>query len=479
MKHTLKALFAFVALAFVAAPAMAQDQAALVDALVKKGVLSGSEAEEIKSDLIDDWKKTPSGKIKLAKHVKKLKLYGDVRVRYQWEDARDQDLGGLGTEGTSTFQGDSNHDSKYRYRLRVGATYDFTDDFSAGVRFETENSHRSTNEDFENFFSKDSGDALYVGLAYLEWNKEYGTTTSYADPKDPKKLIEEYTPFAEVTIRGGKHKHMWENNKRLWDSDINPEGISAKVEFFDAFTSGLDLAFVGGIYVVDEEFNAESTDDRENIDEDYLFGGQIIGTYHFENKSKLTIAPGILGLTGGVDESASHSNRDGRDYYHDQLIFYVPVEYSWKMAGLPWKVFGSWGINLEADELIGTRGQSGDANPYYASSIFGDDITGDEDQFWTAGFQVGKAKKKGSWQISAEYAYFEAASYIQPLMDSDFGGGFLNQEGVRVSGRYAFTGFLYGTVTYVNTANIEEDLQSNVAPFTNTQLLQVDLNWKF
>src|SRR4051812_12522334 len=61
------------------------DEAALIDALIKKGVLSTKEAEHIREDIGKDTG-TPGANIKLSDSVSQLRLYGDVRMRYRYDE---------------------------------------------------------------------------------------------------------------------------------------------------------------------------------------------------------------------------------------------------------------------------------------------------------------------------------------------------------------------------------------------------------
>src|SRR4051794_5152511 len=66
--------------------ARAQDSGALIDALVRKGVLNNQEAEDIRADINKDLASTSAGKIKLSNSITELKLYGDLRLRYQYDN---------------------------------------------------------------------------------------------------------------------------------------------------------------------------------------------------------------------------------------------------------------------------------------------------------------------------------------------------------------------------------------------------------
>ena len=68
------------------AAAMAQDSSALLDALVRKKVLSSQEAEDVRADLIKENTQTNAGKLQLGSSITSLKLYGDIRLRYQYDN---------------------------------------------------------------------------------------------------------------------------------------------------------------------------------------------------------------------------------------------------------------------------------------------------------------------------------------------------------------------------------------------------------
>lgn len=438
----------------------------LLDALVKKGVLSASEAEEIADDMGD------GNAIHFGNSaVKKLKLYGDVRLRYQWEDAEDSGAGAV----------NNNDRSRFRYRVRVGLDYKFADNFRAGVRLETAEANDSTNVDFGGYFDK-AQDDIYVGLAYLE----YENSDLFAMGGGPKSIADPLVDY--VNVRVGKHKHPFMLSKAFWDGDINPEGFSQQIGFDDAFVDGLDITVRGGQYII------SNTDERRDVvnagastgnNDAWLFVGQIEARYHFAKKSSVAIAPMFFYETKGdlVDEErttragARTNNSENADrVVGNLLVFAVPVEVKWKMWNQPWKAYGTWGINLAAGEMAQTAVLAGDA------SAGGQ---GEEDMFFNVGFQVGKAKKKGSWQLGAEYRYIEAFSYTGNLSDSDFNKNLFNASGVVLKGKYALTNNIYLGATYFWANGIASDLDIDNGGTTSesdantSHVVQLDLNWKF
>jgi len=69
-----------------AASVFAQDSGALLDALVRKKVLSSQEAEDVRADLISENAASNAGKLQLSNSITSLKLYGDIRLRYQTDN---------------------------------------------------------------------------------------------------------------------------------------------------------------------------------------------------------------------------------------------------------------------------------------------------------------------------------------------------------------------------------------------------------
>ncbi|TAG33905.1 MAG: hypothetical protein EAZ36_00060, partial [Verrucomicrobia bacterium] len=66
--------------------ASAQDSGPLIDALVRKGILTDQEGEELRADLLRDFGSTSPGKLEISSAVTKLKISGDARVRYQYDN---------------------------------------------------------------------------------------------------------------------------------------------------------------------------------------------------------------------------------------------------------------------------------------------------------------------------------------------------------------------------------------------------------
>ncbi len=193
MKYNPKRLLALAGVAVLAVSSLhAQDNRALVDALVKKGVLTDQEGEEIRADLTKEFNTTSAGKLNISNHITQLKLYGDARWRYEYVGQENQ-VHGPSDTGTHNWQA--------RYRIRLGADYAFTDKFKGGFELESSPNNDGANNTIGAGFSKFS---LNVGLLYLT-----------------------YQPWDWLTLTGGKIRNPFYTTDVLWDPDVSPEGAAA------------------------------------------------------------------------------------------------------------------------------------------------------------------------------------------------------------------------------------------------------------
>ena len=130
-------------------PVHAQTQdSALLNALVKKGVLSDPEAQDIEAQDMKEYNTTAASKITLASSIKSITFYGDLRLRYEMRDGT-MPTGFTGNGGKFCPDRDSEDDNRWRYRLRFGIKGTLYDNFFFGIRAATNpNYDRSGNVNF-------------------------------------------------------------------------------------------------------------------------------------------------------------------------------------------------------------------------------------------------------------------------------------------------------------------------------------------
>src|ERR1700757_2370708 len=129
----LLALAAALASTNMTAHAQSNGDQALLDALVRKGVLTEKEAEEISAETAKEAVTTSDGKIQIGDWVQELRLGGDLRIRNQW-DQREPML------TTNPRLGPVDKvipRDRWRFRLRLTADFNLKGNFFGGVMLAT------------------------------------------------------------------------------------------------------------------------------------------------------------------------------------------------------------------------------------------------------------------------------------------------------------------------------------------------------
>lgn len=451
------------------APAMAADDSALIDILQRKGVLSKKEADEVREEMT---KPEPASNIKLNSAVSELKLYGDIRLRYQYEDKDAQlprELGG----GSNVSQ-----QSRWRFRLRLNADFKLGETVFGGVELQTSQASDSANQTYENGFNDYS---IFISKAFLGWK-----------------------PTEWFTLTGGKFSNPFYTTDLVWDADINPTGAAEVIAFHKLVGGGeeevggyskdgktmksvapaelpWELSLVAGQFIYDN--NTESAGPDSDLSTDaYLFQTQLIGSYKFGG-TKVTFAPGWLTYING-----SLSDLDNNNSFNDPIaglggtrninLLLAPGEIAFKIAGLKTKFYWDFSYNINGQERV--------EEIYGLAGLAGLNHSSEDDFAYLVGVQVGENKKAGDWSVLANWRQTGLGAVDPNLNDSDFASGELNTKGFKVSASYNFSDFAIGTVSYMHAWNLQDSLYGGfvtggpaVGDSNVINVLQVDLSVKF
>jgi len=499
---------AALALAAGATNGRAQNADALVDALVKKGVLSSKEAQEIRTDMQKDAGASSAEKIKLSNSITELKLYGDLRLRYEYEN-KDAQLDpfpvGVSQDGNDKDRSASGTQrSRYRFRLRLNADFKLADNFFGGVELQTNAASDSGNQTFQDGFDDYP---IFISKAFIGYN-----VTDW------------------MTVIGGKMANpFYHNDGLVWDPDVNPTGVTEAISFHKLFAAssaesvGLskdgksmpvskpaaspwEATLVAGQFLFDD--NAEGAFDNDSATDAFLFETQLIASYKFAGGSKLTIAPGWLtyinGSVGGLQNNNAFQDRDDpaddasgvkfadvSGATRNLNLLLLPGDYTFKVAGLKTRFYWDFSYNIEG------RKRTEDIYNLVAARTNGAGVVDDPDDFDTrhshqdnyaylVGVQFGENKKKGDWSILANWRQTGIGAVDPNLNDSDYAGAELNTRGFKLGAAYNFTDFAVGAITYMHAWNLRDDLAGGEATGGNAiadsnaiQVLQVDLSVKF
>src|SRR5688572_27333543 len=140
--------------------ACAQSTDALLNKLVQKGYLTKEEADDLKKEGDSGFDKAYRARTGLPDWVTQLKLYGDLRGRWDF----------IKTDNDAPGVSEPNKDrSRFRYRFRVGATAQMKDNLELGFRLTSAEPNGfggdpiSGNASFQDNGSKKF---IYIDLAY-------------------------------------------------------------------------------------------------------------------------------------------------------------------------------------------------------------------------------------------------------------------------------------------------------------------------
>ena len=503
MNKVTKHAFAFAGvLALGLGAARAQTDSALVDALVKKGVLSDQEAKEIRASEAKAYSATPASKLALSDHVSQLKLYGDARFRYEYIDETAQNSAASSAPG---HLGPHLITNRSRYRVRLGADYTFNENFKAGFELETNSAADSSNQTFGSQFGKAS---INVGLVYLQWK-----------------------PADWITLTGGKQRNPLYTTDLVWDPDVNPEGGSEVLTFNP--TDNLSVGLIAGQfdYAENANFNLNPTPSSSV----WMFVEQIPVQFNFNKDTFVKVVPTFTSYMGGginigndyISSSSGAAATGGgsavtfaSNYATNDLnIIGAPGEVDWKIGKVPMRFYWDVAMNLDGHDRVQDVYLGNGQTLPNAGGITAAQVTATQDAnrdltdnvAWMAGVQAGLNKKKGDWMVKADFRQIGLGSVDPNINDSDWGESFLNTQGIRIASSYNFTDFLLGTITYYDVWAYKDNLM-NGSPGQNpatvplggnggtvggstagtsttgtaaltgihaSQHIQVDLQWKF
>jgi hypothetical protein len=385
--------------ALTTSAAFADDQA-LIDALVRKGILTQKDADKIESEVSKNPAvvTTPSSPLKLAPWIKELKLSGDLRLRYQWDEEQAQEPSaapGIPTptpspslkNPTPTLTGSPNGRnhvatrSRWRFRLRLNAEIKFDGGFFGGFSLTTNNFADTNNQTYTGGFQNYG---IYISKAFLGWNGYPG-----------------------LTIIGGKQDNPFYATNLFWNPNIYPQGLVERIDFDQLFgwnSAGepvsyskegkapppapakhhgtFELALIAGqfIFYDNNEYNFDS--DLKN--DSYLFEEQLLARYRTDIFS-ITVAPSLFIAnaagyghdtvangpagnfssvnTGGFTAPAKTDFLqflDGTGEERDLFIVQAPGDITVKVAKVPIKFYWDFVYNFDGGKrfsLLGTAGQ--------------------------------------------------------------------------------------------------------------------------
>jgi hypothetical protein len=385
-KCLIRSLVAIGTLGAMSNSLLAQSSDALLNKLVQKGILSSQEAAELKKETDAGFDKAYRTKTGLPDWVNALKIYGDLRARYEFFHTDNDVTGAL----------EPNEDrSRFRYRLRTGMTATLKDSFEMGFRLASGEPSGSfggdpisSNQTFQDNGSKKS---IWIDLAYAKW-----------------------TPINSGPWMLGGTIGKMENPfvvDLAFDADYTPEGAALQTAY--AINDSHALKLSGAVFVLDEINQGSQAND-----DPMLFGVQLrhdgkwapkwtssvgIGWYSITEEQNLGngAVPNVqvgntryaVSVPGSATKLAGSLVNDYYPVVADAAVTYTLDSFPGYVGKFPLRVAGEYMENPGAD----TRN-----NAYWAGVFFG------------------KVGKKGTWEASYRFKRLEADAWYEEFVDSDF-----------------------------------------------------------
>jgi len=179
----------------------------------------------------------------------------------------------------------------------------------------------------------------------------------------------------------------------------------------------------------------------------FLLAWQVGARFNFPHNFYFQLAPTLYNYTGNGDTFNIHyvggdprlTNQDSLNTnqtgINSLLVFDMPVEFGWKLWGVPMRIFGDFATNFEGDDRASAGGQPGHGSQRYA---------------WQVGLGIGQLQKKNDWQFNVWYQQIQQYALDPNLIDDDIFNAQENMHGIAAQLAYNFTAAVNLQLTYAH-----------------------------
>ncbi len=421
----------------------------LLNKLEQKGILSPSEADELKAEnatnSVADFNQQMNSRFPVPDWITSYKLYGDFRGRL---DER------------ATPNPAQQDNLRVRYRLRVGLQINMKDNLQAGFRLGSGDAN-STNTTGGNPLSNTStfqGNGtkkfIYVDAAYGKWIP-----------------INDETWMVATTI--GKMDEPFQETPMVFDVDYTPEGGALQTTYkFDDWNT---LAFNTAAFVL-----AYSGSAAQNMS--FLYGGQLLWTANWTGRFSTTVGGAAYEIVNSDMLTTANANAGNKgnsiNVAGDPIYGFNPivgdVSMTYKLDSFP-LYRGAFPIKFVGEYMYNPSA------PGPGGPVVGGAPSGNVGYY--AGIILGQAAKRGMWDIGYRYESLDANAWFAQIVNDDdtvynagFAGG-TNIKGHLVTANYALTDALLFSLTCYISSQIGNTNPGNAS--SEAIHAMVDLMWKF
>lgn len=355
--------------------AHAQSSDALIDKLVDKGILTVSEAKDLREESDKDFKTAFSAKTGMPDWVTGYKISGDLRARYD------------GIYGQNPSMVDRN---RFRYRLRFGVTADIINDLEVGFRLTSSEGSTGGDPISGNTTMADNGSKklVFIDQVYAKWSPIHTVdwTGSFTFGKMENPFI-----FPSATVQGAT---------LLFDKDYTPEGVAMQLGYNLNHQHSLKLIMAG--FALDEL--------KDSSLDPYFGGAQLrwdakwsskwsttagVAGFSLQNTKQLVAANDVQDINRGNSRDKNGTLLNGfTSIYVDAGVTYTLDSMALYPGAFPISVIGDYVHNCAVST---------------------------DNAGYSIGFALGKAGKKGTWELDYRWEELQRDAWYEEFTESDFG----------------------------------------------------------
>lgn len=470
------AAVALLLIACAAPNASAQSADALIDKLVDKGILTVKEAKDLREETDKGFTSAYQAKSGMPDWVTAFKINGDFRARYD------------GIYNPEPVSGGALVDRhRFRYRLRLGAVATLRDDFEVGLRLTSSDPVNATTtvatpsggtasaitglqggdpiSGNTSFGDNAAKKFVYIDLAYAKWRMintptfQFISTVGKMEMGKLDAAVNPDLPFAF--------------SEMVFDPDYTPEGFATTLAYNLSDDQALRL-HAGGFML--DELSGEGNDP-------YLLAAQLRHDAKWTPKISTSAGVAMLGIFN--EQHLNNSNVPNQNGGNTR-----------NAAGVLTKNYGTFVADASATYTFEHGPMYKAAFPIrIGAEYLKNTATSSGNEGYAFGVTVGKAGKKGLWDVSYKYKELQSDVWYEEVVDSDFGavyqfanaGGSAGyRAGTNVRGHVVRANYsLFDSFTIGATAFFADVIASTgptpteAAYDSKTMRVQVDAIWKF
>ena len=398
-------------------------------------------------------------------------------------------------DGTDEYLNTSEDRYRERVRLRLNIDAKINEQFSTGIRLSTGNLNNavSTNQTVGN-----SGNPydIVIDKLFIQYN---GSQAG---------------PLSWLQATGGRMHNPWFGTDLVYDNDLSFEGLAATASF-EFGGSGL-YAMEHGNKEVFATFGAFPLEEyaKSSSRDKWMFGGQLGGSYRFDNQSKFKIAASYYNYMNvqsrtdrdGYQESADFFNaskpmslqkgnslglitnpaNQDLDPSNDELAYALASDFDILnlTAQYDIAVFAPYHLVLTADYVKNLAYDDSQMEDRIGEDI----VKGDEGYHFRVDYGWPRISNAGHWNVFAAYKHIERDAVMDAFTDSDFHLGGTDAKGWMLGANYGLAKNTWLSMTYRSTDEIDgpvfgndicNDDSSDVNCDFSIDVLQIDLNTRY